>query len=406
VTRPWIALVIICIAVFSAAISVFAIPPIIGALVRDFHIPYSKAALFMTVYTMVPAFGGLLIGWFKDRAGFRIALLAGLSLVASGGIGCSLSQDFTQMLLCRILLGIGATTVFTPSLATTLYLLAAKHVNFATGAFFGALNLGLSLALLVTPILASAWSWRRPLEIFAALPVLLIILVAFAIRSEFFDAAHHTGVQGLEQQLHHHSRSSVPLILVSAGNFFLFFQSFAIITWLPNYLKGSRGFTATQEGLVGMLLGLVVIPGSILAGWLADVIGGWLVAVTGASLCGLCPAIIVGLPNASFLTMAVTVSLLALGTSLLTIPLTSVLSQLVSHEHAGKAAGLIATTGYAGAIVSTYGGGYLLTRTGTYTWTFLSCTTTMVLTVVLLIFLQGAYERLSQQKKITAGAAG
>jgi predicted MFS family arabinose efflux permease len=404
-SRPWIALVVICVAVFAAATGVFAIPPIMGALVREFHIDYSKAALFMTVYTMVPTFGALLIGWFKDRAGYKTSLLLGLTLVAVGGVGSSLSRDFTEMLVCRIVLGIGATTVFTPSLATTLYLLPAKHVNFATGAFFGALNLGLSVALLVTPILASVWNWRLPLEIFAVLSFLLVVLVALGAKSGFFDSTQETEIQSEIHQSGQDLRSRVALILVSVGNFFLFFQSFAMITWLPSYLKGPRGFTAAQEGLVGMLLGLVVIPGSILAGWLADRIGGWFVAVTGAVLCALCPAVIVGVPNASVTLMAIDVSFLAIGTSLLTIPLTSVLSHLVSQKHGGKAAGLIATTGYSGAIVSTYGGGYLLTRTGSQTWTFLACTIAMVITVGLLLFLRAAYRRLSHHREITIGAS-
>jgi predicted MFS family arabinose efflux permease len=397
-------LLVICTAVFCAALGVFAIPPLLRSLVLEFHIPYSKAALFMTAYTMVPTFGALAIGWFKDRAGYRAALLTGLTLVALGGIGCSLSHSFTQMLLSRVLLGIGATTVFTPSLATTLYLLPAKHVNFATGAFFGALNLGLAIALLVTPILAEAANWRIPLEIFAGLSVLLVLVVVLGLRGESFQASSDH-VHESEAAGGNRPSSKLPLVLVSIGNFFLFFQSFAIITWLPSYLNGPRGFSPAQEGMIGMLLGLVVIPGSILAGWLADTIGAWGVAIAGAALCALCPALIVFVPNAGVAFMAIDVSFLALGTSLLTIPLTSILTKLVSHEHGGKAAGLIATTGYAGAIVSTYGGGYLLTTTGKHSWTFLACTVTMLMTLALLGSLRGTYARFRKHSDFAAGAA-
>jgi len=404
--RPWFALSVICLGVFAAAVAAFAIPPIIGALAHEFHISYSKAGLFMTVYTMVPAFGSLLIGWFNDRAGFWVALLTGLSLVMVAGFGCSLSHSFGQMLGYRILLGVGATCVLVPGMATVLYLLPPRHVNFATGAFFGALNLGLAVALLVTPIVAASSGWRLPLRLFAILPVALIVLLLFQSRRNFFRPSEDvTSNEEIYRESYQAGNSKLSLILVSAGNFFLFFQSFAMITWLPDYLKGERGFTAAQEGLVGMLLGLVVIPGSILAGWLADVAGAWLVAMAGAFLCALCPALLVLLPHAGPLSVAVNVSFLALGTSLLTIPLTSVLSQLVSHEHGGKAVGLISTTGYGGAIVSTYGGGYLLTVSGTHIWTFVACTVTMILTLVLLMFLRSTYQRLESRAE-AARAAG
>ncbi len=402
--RPWVALLVICLAVFSTAVAAFAIPPIIGALAREFHITYSEAGLFMTVYTMVPAFGSMLIGWFKDRAGIRVALLTGLSLLAIAGLGSSLSQDFGQMLGCRVLLGVGATCVLVPGMATVLYLLPTRHVNFATGAFFSSMNLGLSAALLVTPIMAASSGWRLPLQLFAILPVAMIMVLLFKARRNFFRPANETTARDAERAPQPAQGSTVPLALVGAGNFFLFFQAFAMITWLPDYLKVERGFTPAQEGFVSMLLGLVVIPGSILAGWLADRVGAWLVGIAGASLCALCPVLLVAVPHAGPFGAAINISFLALGTSLLTIPLTSVLSQLVSHEHGGKAAGLIATTGYFGAIVSTYGGGYLLTATGSHSSTFVACTVTMVLTIILLVFLRGTYKRLEPRDRTLASS--
>ena len=101
-----------------------------------------------------------------------------------------------------------------------------------------------------------------------------------------------------------------------------------------------------------MLLGLVVIPGSMCAGWLADRIGAWPVAVSGATLCAACPAVLV-LAQLNTAGVWIDIFLVALGTSLLTIPLTSILARLVSSEHGGKVVGLILTTGYGGALVAT-----------------------------------------------------
>ena len=372
-------------------------PPLMGALTRQFHVSYAKVGLFMTAYTMIPTFGSLLIGFLTDRIGVRRSVLTGLSLLALSGFCAAASQTFLQMLACRTLMGIGATIIFVPGLATVLYLLPVERVNIATGAFFGALNLGLSFAMLTTPIIVAATpaGWRTPLAAYAVLAVLVLALIFFFTDELFFQPSR----QGSFEPAHRgagKSSSKVALVLVSAGNCFLFFQSFGMITWLPEYLAEQGKFPPVQAGAISMLLGLVVIPGSILAGWLADRTGAWLVAMMGALLCAICPVVLIFARGLEAAGVSVDVFLIALGTSLLTIPLTSVLAKLVSSQHGGKAVGLILTTGYGGALVSTSLGGYLRTATGVYTWTFVLCAVSMALTLGLLLGLRPTYERLEE----------
>jgi predicted MFS family arabinose efflux permease len=389
--RSWLALLLICSAVFCAFIAVFAIPPLMGMLTRAFHVSYARVGLFMTAYTLIPTFGSLLIGLFSDRVGVRNSVLTGLGLLAAAGFLSALSQNFWEMLACRVLLGIGATTIFVPGLATVLYLLPAARVNLATGAFFSSLNLGLSFSMLVTPLIAQTLGWRSPIIFYAAIAVVVFALILLFTNASFF---HRTADQDAKSKRSDGRGSIVALVLVSVCNFLLFFQSFGMITWLPEYLAQQRGFPPAQAGAISMLLGLVVIPGSMFTGWLADRTGAWPVAVSGALLCAICPALLVFAPGVQAPGMFINIFFVALGTSLLTIPLTSVLATLVSSKHGGKAVGLILTTGYGGALVSTYLGGYLLTIHGSYTWTFLMCSASMLLALALLAFLRPTYRRL------------
>lgn len=396
-SRPWLALLLICSAVFCVFIAVFAIPPLMGMLARQFHLSYSRVGLFMTAYTMIPTFGSLLIGLFSDRVGVRNSLLTGLSLLALAGFLSALSQNFWEMLVCRLLIGIGATSIFVPGLATVLYLLPVARVNLATGAFFSSLNLGLSVAMLLTPIIARALGWRAPIAFYAVLAGMMLAVVWLFTNPMFFRRTRSP--KNDDVAIPGRQVSKAALVLVSASNFLLFFQSFGMITWLPEYLAQQRGFPPAQVGGISMLLGLVVIPGSMFAGWLADRTGAWPVAVSGATLCAACPAVLV-LTQLNAPGVSIEIFLIALGTSLLTIPLTSVLARLVSSEHGGKAVGLILTTGYGGALVATYLGGYLLTASRSYTWTFLMCSVSMVLTLTLLAFLRRTYQRLEMHPEL------
>ena len=64
-------------------------------------------------------------------------------------------------------------------------------------------------------------------------------------------------------------------VLVSIGYFLMLFHTYGMITWLPEYLKVARGYSPSEVGTVSMLLGLVMISGTFVSGWLGDRVGAW-----------------------------------------------------------------------------------------------------------------------------------
>ena len=83
----------------------------------------------MTAYTMIPTFGSLLIGFFSDRIGVRRSVLNGLALLAAAGFLSSFTQNFWEMFACRVLIGIGATSIFVPGLAPSFICFRRPGVN-------------------------------------------------------------------------------------------------------------------------------------------------------------------------------------------------------------------------------------------------------------------------------------
>jgi predicted MFS family arabinose efflux permease len=393
--QAWRTLLILCLADFVAYMAIFAVPPILGDLVQHFHISYAQAGLCMTVYAIVRMLASLLAGTYSDRYGVRYFIWIGLILVAGAGYASALSPSFTFLLVCRVLIGIGATAIFIPGLAASMFLLPPRQVNLATGAFFSSLYLGLSVALLSTPILAARSGWQFPLKLFAGATVAVgILFLLFTSKSDLSLPAASSPVHTSGTFAHvtrRYSIRNIPLLLVSAAYFLMLFQSYGMITWLPEYLKTQRNYSPSEVGSVSMLLGLILIPGSVFAGWLGDRVGTWLVGVLGAIGCAICPAVLILFPQLSLGGVFSDVFLLALGTSLLVVPLTTILTHLVAEEDTGKAVGLVHTTGYAGSIASTYLGGYLLTLFGTYRWTFGIYAGSMLLTLLLLFFLKQTY---------------
>lgn len=392
----WRLLFLLSLANFVAYVAVFSAPPILGDLVRHFGISYAQAGLCMTVYAIVRTAGSLVAGAYSDRYGVKFSVWIGLVLVATAGYLCALSPSFSMVLVWRVLIGIGATAIFIPGLAASIFLLPPERVNLATGTFFSSLYLGLSFALLVTPILAAQRGWAFPLQLFALLAVVAgAAFVAATWGRDLKPAPASAPIASpgpTPGSSRRYSLRNVPLLLVSLAYFLLLFHSYGMITWLPEYLRAKRGYSPPEVGSVSMLLGLVLIPGSVVAGWLGDRIGAWRVGLLGALGCALCPAILIVFPDLPLAGVFGNVFLLALGTSLLAVPLTSVLTHLVEEKDSGKAVGLVHTTGYAGSIISTYLGGFLLTWGRGYGWTFGIFSASMIVTLGVLFFLRPTYE--------------
>ncbi len=391
--RGWKLLLLLCVANAVAYMGVFELPPIIGDLVHDFHISYADAGLFMSVYALVRMMASLLTGAITDRYGVKHFVLGGLLLVAVAGFLCGHSHGFSSMLVYRTLIGIGATLIFIPGLATSMYLLKPDQVNLATGTFFTSMNLGLTLALLVTPIMAASFSWRTPLNVFAGVAALVTFVFFVSTFGKDIKVARipHAAARGTGYTAGEYSIRNKPLVLICAGYFLMLFHSYGMITWLPEYLKVARGYTPAEVGTVSMLLGLIMIPGTFFSGWLGDKFGAWGIGLAGAALCGLCPAALILLPGLRIAGVFVDIIVLALGICLLVVPLTSILSYLVPEKDNGKAVGLVHTAGYAGSLIATYFGGYLLTRTGNYSWTFMLYVASMAVTLILLLTLRNCY---------------
>ena len=388
----WKLLLLLCGADFIAYVAIFSVPPVIGELARHFRVDYERAGLMMTAYSVVRTAGSLAAGIYSDRYGVKRFVLAGLGLVAAAGYFSAHAPSFGWLLVCRVLIGVGATVVFIPGLAAAIHLLPRERVNLASGAFLSSLYLGMSVALLATPILAARLGWQRALELYAAVTVAVGAVFILLTRDESFRK--EPGPAAAEA-----TRSSVaallgtPLLLASGVYFLFLFQTYGLLTWLPEYLKVVRQYSPAEVGSVSMLLGVVLIPGSVFAGWLSDRVGAWGVAVTGSLICAVCPVLLITFPGMTIGQVSAVVFWKAVGTSMIAVPLAGLLAHLAPPSDSGKAVGLAHTAGYAGSIVSTYLGGYLLTRFGNYDWPFGIFAASMVVNVGLLALLRGPFRR-------------
>ncbi|MGH9580248.1 MAG: MFS transporter, partial [Terriglobales bacterium] len=164
-------MLLLCAADLMVYVAIFSVPPIIGDLARHYHVSYAEAGILMAAYSVVRTAGSLAAGAVSDRFGVKYLALAGLGLVAAAGYGSAGASSFAALVVFRVLIGIGATIVFIPGLAAAIHLMPPQRVNLASGMFISSLYMGMSVALLATPVLAAGFGWPFPLKVFAGVTV-------------------------------------------------------------------------------------------------------------------------------------------------------------------------------------------------------------------------------------------
>ena len=223
-------------------------------------------------------------GWVVDRIGPRIAFAIAVVWWSVFTALTSAARSFATMIGCRLMLGVGEAGAY-PSMAKVASLwFPVRERALASAIFDSGSRVGAVVALpLVTWIIAIS-NWQTS---FVVTGVLGIVWAVFWV-TMYRDPERHPGVWPERLRELQSARSAsydksahVPWASLFGyrtiwgmmlGFFCLNFVIYFFITWFPSYLVQARGFSLAKLGTLGMLPGLISIPG----GWLGGYVSDWL----------------------------------------------------------------------------------------------------------------------------------
>lgn len=93
---------------FMGVMGVSIILPVLPRMAAHFRLTAGEVGWLIACFTLPSALVTPVAGVLADRFGRKAILLPGLCLFALGGAGCALSQNLSQLLLCRAVQGLGA----------------------------------------------------------------------------------------------------------------------------------------------------------------------------------------------------------------------------------------------------------------------------------------------------------
>jgi MFS family permease len=160
-----------------AVIGVALIAPVFPKMAEVFDVSKARIGLLITAFTLPGVFLAPIVGVLSDHYGRKKVLVPSLILFGLAGGAIALTRDFNQILILRVIQGIGASGL--GSLATTLIgdLYTGPEMAEVMGYNASVLSVGTTSYPLIGGALASL-AWYYPFYIFfAAIPIGLIVLL-------------------------------------------------------------------------------------------------------------------------------------------------------------------------------------------------------------------------------------
>jgi len=358
-------------AILVAFVKVFEIPSMIPIFVAELDISYAQAGIFMTAYSIVRCLSSFPAGSITDKWGAVPVILLCLLSIGVFGILGTFGSNYYVMLILRVLVSIGVAIIFIAAVDAIPKYMPSEKVGHGIGYINASLNIGIALALFITPIIADSIGWRWTARIYS-FSLLLLFLAALPLLKNL-NENRATQVSSSDASISLYTLLSNPAVLIlSIGTGVLFIELYGVLTWVPVFLAEVYKYSPSEIGASATMFGLAAIPASIVTGYLCTNLRRivWL-CVSGGSLAGLGILFLISSSHLPLWLTMLTITIITWGHSQVVVTIMSIASLIVPPHSSGKALGLVFTFAYGGSIVPTYLGGYLLTKTGEYQTSFI-----------------------------------
>jgi MFS family permease len=214
-----------------------------------------------------------------DRHSRRAVIMAGISVWSAATAACGLAGSFVQLLLARIFVAAGETSLGPASYTIITDCFPPGKRVAPLGVYTAGSVVGVGLSLVIGAVLIQALAgvqfgglrtWQLVFLAAAALgavPLLGLALLREPPRSPVERAAQRAPAALIPTLIQHRSvywplYLSYPMVVI---------VGYAVNTWGPTYLIRVLGLSAQQAGLLmGPFLIAGGVTGSVLGGWLTD----------------------------------------------------------------------------------------------------------------------------------------
>lgn len=245
---------------------------VLGPVQREMHLSAAMSGAMMSATLISAAAGGILFGWFADRAG-RVRALTSSVLIYSVATGlCGLTHTALALILCRILLGLGMGGEWASGAALVAETWPAQHRGKALALVQSSWAIGFALGAALVAVILPRFGWRA---VFLAgiAPALITLWVQRGVREPEVWRKERT--RQIRPGTLFRGRLGRSTLICSTMNAATLFAWWGLFTWVPRFLsmpraEGGRGLgiVMTSEWTIVMQIGTFL--GYVSFGFIAD----------------------------------------------------------------------------------------------------------------------------------------
>jgi MFS family permease len=252
---------------------------VLGSVISLWHVDRGPAGLTVSATLLCSAFGGWIAGYVSDHAGRVRAVQITVLWFAVFSLFSAFAQSFTQLAVCRALLGFGFGGEWTAAAALMSETIRPRYRGRAVGCVQSGWAVGWGSAVLLQAIVYSlvpeqqAWRWMFALGFIPALYVLFIRRfveeppLAAAARGERAATGRGSMWEIFSPALIKTTALAALLGTGAQGGYY------AVNTWLPVFLQTERHLTIVGSTSYLAFLITGAFTGYLTGAWLADRVG-------------------------------------------------------------------------------------------------------------------------------------
>ncbi len=245
---------------------------VLGEVQRTLHLSAALSGAMMSATLVAAAVGGMGFGWFADCYGRVRALTVSVLVYSLATALCGFAQTATQLMLFRVLLGLGMGGEWASGAALVAETWPEHHRGKALALVQSSWAIGYALGAAVVGLVMPRFGWRA--VFFAGVaPALITLWLRRSIREP--EAWQHE--QRSRPRLGQLFRGTFgrDMLICSTMNAATLFAWWGLFTWVPRFLsmpvaEGGRGLSIVQTSEWTIVMQTGTFLGYIVFGYLAD----------------------------------------------------------------------------------------------------------------------------------------
>jgi len=264
----WLVLAVLTLARAAMGFQFQSVAVVSPSLVDQFQLSYAALGTLIGLYLLPGIAVALPGGLLAQRFGDKRVVCSGLAAMAIGGVLMGAADNSTTLMLGRVLSGAGAVVlnVLVTKMVTDWF--QGRELVTALGILITSWPLGIAIALIVLPGLASAFSWPAAMYLPAAISAAALVLVALRYRLPSEGQLAEPGRFPFDL-----TRAELGLAAV-AGLLWTFYNVgfIVLLAFGPEFVVAS-GRSAPAASAIVSTVSWVIIPALPIGAWLAERIG-------------------------------------------------------------------------------------------------------------------------------------